>query len=347
LKKIIWGICKFFILSVIILSSGLAIVMHYKVSFDPVKEIITLKNEKRRDDALDFTRFCINNKSSNKDTFKKIEEDLKYTLPEKVGAFSEGAILGKVYDMYSGIGAVASDLCVYGDVRDIGIQAYYYFKGNPDFNRVVTILSSIGIILSAKPVLHGIDSYVKNSQKYVRRFSGLADKGILRKLFSRKIPLKDSEKVWTLFKKNDFSIPRTVSILANTNNIKELDTAISIIKHHKITGNAFLYLNGSKGLKLYASLPTDSLRRQFIKAFKKNPRAVIGLTKSQFLIHAIKIFEKYGLNALIVPVSMFALFLAMLPPVIVWVIFIATSSYFIISSIWIPIRTLKKERTKS
>jgi len=157
LKKSIWGICKFLILSAIVFTSGLAIIMHFKSSdFDPVREIIKLKQENRKDDALDLTQFCIEIQSADKDRLKKLEENLEYTFSEKVGAFSEGAIKGVVYDIYSGFGAISSDLCVYGDIRDIGIQAWYYFKDNPGFNSIVLTLSSIGIILSAKPFLHGI-----------------------------------------------------------------------------------------------------------------------------------------------------------------------------------------------
>jgi hypothetical protein len=202
LNKIIWGVCKFSILSAIVFSSGLAIIMHLKGSdFDPVRDIIKLKQENRRDDALDLTRFCIETQSADKDRLEKLEADLEYTFGEKIGAFSEGAIKGQVYDLYSGFGAISSDLCVYGDLRDIGIQAWYYFKDNPGFNSIVMALSSIGVILSTKPFLHGIDSFVKNTHKYVKRFSGFANQGILRKVMSRELPLKDSKKVWVLLKK--------------------------------------------------------------------------------------------------------------------------------------------------
>jgi len=46
------------ILIFVILSSGLALYVHYKgEGFDPIREIQRLKNENRRDDALDMARF--------------------------------------------------------------------------------------------------------------------------------------------------------------------------------------------------------------------------------------------------------------------------------------------------
>jgi len=57
LKKLCWSCLKFMLLFIIIISSSLAIYMHYMGSaFDPIREIKRLKSENRRDDALDLAR---------------------------------------------------------------------------------------------------------------------------------------------------------------------------------------------------------------------------------------------------------------------------------------------------
>ena len=57
MKKLCWNFLKFVLLSVIIISSSLAIYMHSKGSaFDPIREIQKLRSENRRDDALDLAR---------------------------------------------------------------------------------------------------------------------------------------------------------------------------------------------------------------------------------------------------------------------------------------------------
>jgi hypothetical protein len=98
--------------------------MHHKGSaFDPIHEIQRLKSENRRDDALDLTRFFKENQIVDKDKFAEIEKDLEYTAAEKIKSFVwNGAIHGQVYDSYSGMGAISTDLCVIGDIRDLGIQ---------------------------------------------------------------------------------------------------------------------------------------------------------------------------------------------------------------------------------
>jgi len=51
------------------------------------------------------------------------------------------------------MGAISADLCVVGDIRDLGIQSWKYLTGGQDFDRSVTALSAAGICLSATPFL--------------------------------------------------------------------------------------------------------------------------------------------------------------------------------------------------
>ena len=93
------------LLFIIIISSSLAIYMHYKgSSFDPILEIQRLKSENRRDDALDLARFFKDGRINDQEKFAQIEKDLKYGATEKITSFAwNGAIKGKVYDFYPGM----------------------------------------------------------------------------------------------------------------------------------------------------------------------------------------------------------------------------------------------------
>jgi hypothetical protein len=99
--------------------SGLALYIHQKSpDFDPVKEIQRLKKESRRDDALDMINFFKENKQANTDEIKNLEQDLAYSSAEKIKSFVwDGSIKGEVYDTYSGLGAISSDLVIFGDAR--------------------------------------------------------------------------------------------------------------------------------------------------------------------------------------------------------------------------------------
>ena len=96
-----------------------------------------------------------------------------------------------------------------------------------------------------------------------------------------------------------------------------------MISRHKRTGNVFINNAGDAGLTLYAALP-KYIKRPFIDAFKHNPRAVIGITRANIIIHSIKIFEKYGLVSLLVPFVGLSVLLSMLHPYLLWAAFIGS-----------------------
>ncbi len=129
-------------------------------------------------------------------------------------------------------------------------------------------------------------------------------------------------------KKNNWSIPRTVSCLSNIRSIKHLDVATDLISRYKRTGNVFINLTGGTGLSLYSSMPMK-VRQRFFDVFKRNPRAIIGFTKSHLIIHAIKILEKYRLVGVLMPFVALALILSILPNFLVWTIFIGSAGYLL------------------
>ena len=188
----------------ILICSGAA--LFYQITgsqFDPVKTIKKLQSENRSDEALDMTKFFIENNTDDLKALKDIESDLQYSTVEKLKSFTKGAIKGEVYDTYSGSGAVSSDLCVYGDIRDLSIQSWRYFRDEKT-DAVVAVLSGLGIILSAKPFAYVIVSYTKNTVKYIRNVSGISDNNsILKKVLKGKLSLTESKLVFNLLKKTN------------------------------------------------------------------------------------------------------------------------------------------------
>jgi hypothetical protein len=75
------------------------------------------------------------------------------------------------------------------------------------------------------------------------------------------------------------------------------------------------------------------LKHRFIDAFKHKPKAVIGITKSHHIIHAIKIIDKYRLVSVLMPFIALALILSFLPNYLVWSIFIGSAGYLVFSVI--------------
>ena len=99
------------------------------------------------------------------------------------------------------MGAISADLCVFGDIRDLGIQGWKYLTGGQDFDGFVTILSAAGIGLSTAPFLDGTNALAKNILKYLKKVPASINKGLLKEFLSGKISPKDCKKIWTLLKK--------------------------------------------------------------------------------------------------------------------------------------------------
>ena len=185
----------------ILICSGAA--LYYQITgskFDPVQYIIELQSQHRRDEALDLVQFYEENQTIESEKLKTLKEDLQYTSMDKLKSFTKGAVKGDVYDNYSGIGAVSSDLCVYGDIRDLGIQSWRFLK-DEDTDVIVAVLSGLGIVLSAKPFTAVIVSYSKNTVKYLGKVSMTNTGSIIHKIKKGTLSFKESKLVLNLLKK--------------------------------------------------------------------------------------------------------------------------------------------------
>jgi hypothetical protein len=201
LHKIIRTFIKTALLITIIISSMLALIIHYKgESFDPVEEIQLLISQERRDEARDMAEFFSNSQDSTA-AIKTLQKKLEYTTLGKIKSFIwHGVIKGEVTNTYSGIGALGSDMVVLGDMRDLGMEAWNYIKDDPDFDLVLLGLSLSGFVLSASPFVHA-PAVVKAMAKYIKRFPHLAKRGVVKLLASGKLSAHECSKIWELLKK--------------------------------------------------------------------------------------------------------------------------------------------------
>jgi len=97
----------------------------------------------------------------------------------------------------------------------------------------------------------------------------------------------------------------------------------------------FINLTKDKGLSLYSSIPRK-LKQRFIGTFKRYPKAIIGITKTHLIIHTVKVLDKYGLAALIMPFIGISLILSLIPVWALWVILMGSSGYLVFSTVHKP-----------
>jgi hypothetical protein len=170
-------------------------------SFDPISAIHQLKGEHRRDEALELTRFFRENQPDNPN-YVRLETELDYTLAEKLKtSLWNGMIKGEVFDTPSGIGAMAADLTLFGDIRDLIIQGWNLITGSQDLEKSTAILSGAGVALTFVPLLDGTSALAKNAIKYVHRFPVFVEKGLIREFVKGSLSLDETKRIWNLFKK--------------------------------------------------------------------------------------------------------------------------------------------------
>ena len=205
MKKFCITSLKLTALALIALSSFLALAAQYGDNqWDPVKEIQQLRNQHRRDDAIDLVRFLNQNQHYNDDELSIFEKEVAYNPLERAKSFVwDGAIKGQVNDSYSGIGALAADFCLYGDIRDVSMQTWNLLFDQKNFDGVISVLSGAGIALSTMPLFDGMYAMNKNTAKYVHKIPARMNQGMLRSFLSGHTPPEQSTAIYDLLKKTD------------------------------------------------------------------------------------------------------------------------------------------------
>lgn len=209
MKKICITSLKLTALVLIALSSFLALVAQYGDNqWDPIREIQQLKNQHRRDDAIDLVQFLKENHIYTWDELSKLEEDVIYgPLEMAKSVVWDGAIKGQVNDTYSGIGAQTADFCLYSDIRDVTIQTWNLLFDQKDFDGVVGVLSGAGIAFSTIPLFDGMYALNKNTAKYISRIPACMNQGMLRSFLSGHTSQQQSSAILDLLKKTDGPSP--------------------------------------------------------------------------------------------------------------------------------------------
>lgn len=330
---------KMLIILIVFLSAALALYFQYIGHFDPVEIAVNFKEQGDRDQALDVIEFSRENNIGDQQRLADLNEEYEYGFFEKnKDLFYQGAIKGEVYNTYSGIGCIAADLVIVGDVRDLTKESINLATGkNVDY--VVAALSTIGIGTAVAEV-SGVGtapgvmvdagaSVLKTSIKFITKTARKIPDSILKTvLIGKKVGISFYEKLWSIFKSTNFSIPSTVTILSKLKDFNHLDSAVVISKKAKKGAVLFISKTGDEGFKAYETFKSYRLGDLFAAGIKRNPKGVFGVTKFNTIIHSIKFLEKHGfLIALLIILSLLASIFAMLPAWISITIFVLSGGF--------------------
>ena len=194
---------RFVLMVIVVITSATAIFIKTQGdSFDLIQETKQLYSENRRDDALVLVQTFKEISESGNDELIKMEKQLEYGTVEKFkSALWNGVTKGEVYDHFSGLGATIADMCLWGDIRDLGIRLHKTFIGETGHNNLEMMLSGPGIGFTCYPMVDGTGSLVKNTSKYLKSISKSPSGGLLRQFVSGDLSPIECQKIWELFKK--------------------------------------------------------------------------------------------------------------------------------------------------
>lgn len=209
MKTLLVTLIKSAVWALILLASALMLLVIYSDKpWDPIGQIQHFNHQHRRDDALDLIRFLKANSTYNTDELTALEKQIAISTTEKTKALLwDGAVKGQVYDTFSGIGAMAADFCIYGDVRDIMVQSFNLLFDQDNFDGIVSALSGIGIALSTMPLFSATSAFNKNTAKYVAKLPAGMNQGMLKTFLSGNASPKQSRAIFDLLKKTDGPFP--------------------------------------------------------------------------------------------------------------------------------------------
>ena len=330
-RKIRWK--STILLIFLYLSSALAVYCNLVGQFDPVAVANGYLKSGQRDLALDTVQFGLDNGLGDQEELRQIQGRQAYTTAEKLrDLFWTGAVKGQVENLYSGLGALAADLLIIGDVRDLTIQAINKKKGQ-EVDGVVTALAAIGVgtslagVTGVGAVVDAGLSLVKNGAKYLKKFGGLAKHSIIRAADAGKqLSKADWGRIWKIFRSSEYNLPATARVLSKIDHVDDLKPAEEVMSRLSKSGTLFLDRTGKKGLGAYKQAQKVKSGNLFLDSFKRNPGGTIGASRFHALLAGTKFVKKEGLiNTALIAVSALGLVLALLPDWAVWAVFGITS----------------------
>ena len=201
---------------------------------DFLPEIEKLVAEKRFQEAEKLCCDVIGMKLPNAD---KANEYLRQCTEARRSWFNnardavKGFVTGEGRNSASIAGAVASDLFVYGDLRDLGIQGYRKLRGLP-VDVVLTTVAGIGVLAELSGLTGTAPALLKNLYRMGGISLGLLDairSSLARFRINRKLSAADKELFANLGKVSVFhGVRRSKTVLCGINSPGELAAAVKL-----------------------------------------------------------------------------------------------------------------------
>jgi hypothetical protein len=229
LKKKLFKVISilFVVISTLTAATAILIKSHAN-SIDLVQNIKQLQTKNRRDDALVLVQTFNDITDIQNNELAKLRDQLEYSSAEKFkSVLWNGMMKGEVYDHYSGLGAVSSEMCMWSDIRDLAIKGYSFMDnhfGNPN----PIIHPGMVSLAFCYPIIDGPAVLSKATVKYLDRLPKPPNTGLVRQFVSGDLEPINEEKIWQLFKKTPGQLPEPHP-LSSAFPIRNISTLQSIL----------------------------------------------------------------------------------------------------------------------
>lgn len=252
-----------------------------------VPEIIKLKREGKTNEALEITRFVrkhpdMPGQDSAKELEIMLEEELNSAW-ERTGRVGKGFVTGSGDSIEELSGAIASDMFIYGDIRDLVKQGYFKIMGE-ETDPLIVALSSLGLVTELADYVDWVPAVLKVFRKLKvlsNRFTDFLLTAIKESIKLRKLDnqlIKVFENLKRLIEKLDFA--RTASVIKYVDTPSDIIAITAVVEKNADAAYFTIKNGGINGVKLIKDLGTsEDGVSSLLKAAKKGPSGIEWLKK--------------------------------------------------------------------
>ncbi len=256
-------------------------------NYNYIQDIRELKKEGKLSEAIEMVRFVIRHQDMpGQMEARQLEGELEKEITSLWGRMkraSKGFIMGSGNSIEELSGGIASDMIIYGDVRDLVKQGYYKITGK-DTDSVVAALAGIGLLTEVVDIADWVPAVLKAFRKIgalSEKFSDFIISACRKSVKALKLDgtlktaLKNLEGLV-----NKMGLARTASVFKHVDTPSDL-SAIAKTAEKNVDAAYFTVKNGgAQGIDILKRFDaTDAGINIMNKAAKKGPQGITWLRR--------------------------------------------------------------------
>lgn len=282
------------------------------IQINPINKTKELINEKKYAQAYEYLNyfFQFDYVSSNKEAQKLLQQikNKRDELSYQTSKLLEGVMYGISDEPIGNTSAIISDFFLFGDLRDLTIQAIKYSK-DEEIDEIIIALSTIGVIASATTYMTmettAPAKVAISTLKIARRSNKMPP--WIGKYVKNTLPLiKETKSIKPISKlldnvssiKNQNNLAQTIEILSKTKSLSSLIKVSKISAKFGDKTSMLLKLGGNNSINLLDSLKYYP-KSTIILASKYGEnglKAILKLGTKRFLLRVAKTGYKGNMN---------------------------------------------------